>query len=813
MSELADLNSALEASSGSETVASEPPAAENASGAAILRFPGQDESGDICEEPSAAELRMFCRTGIAPDTSGSHAGRSSLYPAVLHPFISGFPFRSPFPILFERTTVGIKAASLSTSIDEFIDTLDGEGDSIEIRKRGLLMLENRLREAVSDESVQNVIPLIDSLGPELLKSSNGKKDRFDAYQTVFKAFRDSIHPDGKLVPFSLSGMLGLMVEYVNAETEKRASVFREEIDWLSASLADLLRFEEDDSAGGLSAERLKHTVGGAYSGEFDFGSLSHLLEDAPRGSAMEPSRRTRIDTTLSRLTELSGSLFGESRNSVFENVEELTTELEERTNRFTELVKSIQIARLEIENRYREENHDGLFDAFNSGSVDEIQRRAFPPVIGFLTGEESTVSVTSVLQDRWPVRILSSFDRVFDDRGLFTAGASLAGSLVPMGRVFVQQSCLSMADFIREGFEFGSTFEGSSLISLFTGSEDTHDGLEPYFRAAVASDTRGFPSFRYSPGPDEKWVDQFDAGENEQAECVWPEVELDLDAEDEHGSSMSILVTTAEFMGCDSRFSSQFLPISPSFSDDHLIPLAGFLALDTTDRQDSVPFLWMCDSEGRLVRCAVSPLVVETTRAAGSRWAMIQEWSGLRSSIAEKMLDSVRDEMRLDQEAAIQAVTKEFESRMESTTDSLARQIVDNIAAGMLGVRSPVTSMGVQPRREIVPKTDTASESPPEEKIEAPHDEDEEDLALPLDDPYIDTPLCTTCNECTDLNGLIFAYDDEKQAYIKDAAAGPFRDIVLAAEKCPVRIIHPGKPLNSGEAGLDEWVERSKPFL
>ena len=50
-------------------------------------------------------------------------------------------------------------------------------------------------------------------------------------------------------------------------------------------------------------------------------------------------------------------------------------------------------------------------------------------------------------------------------------------------------------------------------------------------------------------------------------------------------------------------------------------------------------------------------------------------------------------------------------------------------------------------------------------------------------------------------------------AYIKDPDAGTYRQMVEATEKCPVRIIHPGKPRNASEPGLDELVKRAEPFL
>jgi hypothetical protein len=80
------------------------------------------------------------------------------------------------------------------------------------------------------------------------------------------------------------------------------------------------------------------------------------------------------------------------------------------------------------------------------------------------------------------------------------------------------------------------------------------------------------------------------------------------------------------------------------------------------------------------------------------------------------------------------------------------------------------------------------------------------------DDPWIETPRCSTCNECTGINDRMFAYNDNKQAYIKDPDAGTFRELVEAAEACQVAVIHPGKPRNSDESGLEALIERAKEF-
>jgi pyruvate-ferredoxin/flavodoxin oxidoreductase len=86
---------------------------------------------------------------------------------------------------------------------------------------------------------------------------------------------------------------------------------------------------------------------------------------------------------------------------------------------------------------------------------------------------------------------------------------------------------------------------------------------------------------------------------------------------------------------------------------------------------------------------------------------------------------------------------------------------------------------------------------------------DEETLVV---EPYIESERCTSCNECTNVNKKMFAYNADKQAYVKDARAGTFAQLVMAAEKCPVGAIHPGTPLNPKEKDLDKWLKRAQAF-
>ena len=96
--------------------------------------------------------------------------------------------------------------------------------------------------------------------------------------------------------------------------------------------------------------------------------------------------------------------------------------------------------------------------------------------------------------------------------------------------------------------------------------------------------------------------------------------------------------------------------------------------------------------------------------------------------------------------------------------------------------------------------------------MQSPAQSPEHDEEAPSLDPYIDSLQCTSCNECTNVNNKLFTYNKDKQATIKDPRAGTFHQLVLAAEKCPVSIIHPGSPLDPKEKDLAKWVKRAERF-
>jgi pyruvate-ferredoxin/flavodoxin oxidoreductase len=78
--------------------------------------------------------------------------------------------------------------------------------------------------------------------------------------------------------------------------------------------------------------------------------------------------------------------------------------------------------------------------------------------------------------------------------------------------------------------------------------------------------------------------------------------------------------------------------------------------------------------------------------------------------------------------------------------------------------------------------------------------------------PWIDSDQCTACDEFTNLNSTIFAYDGNKKAYIKNPTGGPYKDIVKSAERCTARVIHPGLPGDRSAKDIDKWIKRGEKY-
>ncbi len=284
----------------------------------------------------------------------------------------------------------------------------------------------------------------------------------------------------------------------------------------------------------------------------------------------------------------------------------------------------------------------------------------------------------------------------------------------------------------------------------------------------------------------------------------------------------------------------------PDAADEALVPFHEFVALAATEREGRTPYINVVRQDRSLGRLQVS---VEIVRLAEER---LQFWSQLRQLAGLEIAPSVRDAVVGDvgaqlavREAALRA---EYDTKLAQLKAEYPAQIARRLAEGLLrragssaAVADLLASMPVAAGARLPARapanTGSASPRQPAPNIAAPAVPVVAGVAEEVADPslepvaaittavavadddeavvleaYIESARCTTCNECTNLSKKIFAYNADKQAYVKDAAAGTFQQLVLAAERCPVSIIHPGTPLNPKEKDVERWLKRATKF-
>ena len=549
-------------------------------------------------------------------------------------------------------------------------------------------------------------------------------------------------------------------------------------------LSDILSAEFVRSKEGLSAERLRASFGAAHQGAFDFDAMSRLLADSTVNVPMPESRRRRVRGLLSALRaqrffspagdgEKSVDV-GEPYSFVFEKCSDAVAAYRERLPKMIELAKAIAVARLEIESEYSEARHDAFFAEFGDNGLDPEDLALFPDYLICLRAADLAASESDLVLQAFaagmPAKIVVQTDDLLEQSPIGSEyvisglrGRQLASTSIGFGTYYVLQSSSSSLFQLREQILRGISFSGPALFSVFSGASGA--GIAPYLTAAAAAESRAFPAFTYDPSAGPDWASRFSLCANSQIDLDWPQQRLDYEDEEQQLISETLGFTLVDFAACDPRYARHFARVPRAKWTADLVPVTEFLAREPKDLSEKVPCLLMVDGDNRLQKVIVNDRLVQEARRCVEAWRSLQELAGVHNSHATRLLEQER-KVWAEQSRPVAAPEEK--------------------------------------------KSDAASPEAPA----APNSEPAEAVAeKSSDDPYIETPRCTSCNECTQINDKMFGYDANKQASIINPDAGTYRQLVEAAESCQVSIIHPGKPRNPNEPDLDELKKRAEPFL
>jgi ferredoxin len=345
-----------------------------------------------------------------------------------------------------------------------------------------------------------------------------------------------------------------------------------------------------------------------------------------------------------------------------------------------------------------------------------------------------------------------------------------------LGGMFILQSTSSNLYALRDRVRHGMGCRGPALFSVFSGSPDAAGDLAPYLSAAAAMKSRAFPAFTYDANAGTNWATRFSFENNRNPGDDWPVEEFAYADENLQRVSEQLRFTYADFMLCDQRNAHHFAVVPRERWTTAMIPAADWLLLPENQATERVPFVLAVDGSDKLHRVIVDARLMQATRRCLLLWHRLQEHGGINNSHAEQALAR--------EKAA-------WEAQKQQELEAL-RQSAASAAPAAAAIAAEAAAVSAQ-----APAAAAAEAAP----------------APSSDQPWIETSRCSSCNECQNINDKLFGYNENKQAFIKDLNAGTYKEMVEAAEACQVAIIHPGKPWNPSEPGLEELLERAKPFM
>ncbi|MBP8295099.1 MAG: hypothetical protein KAX84_03260, partial [Burkholderiales bacterium] len=556
-------------------------------------------------------------------------------------------------------------------------------------------------------------------------------------------------------------------------------------DRLVQRLSDILMADFARSEAGRSPAHLQDSVGTGFGGSFDFDALSHLLATALPKDTFPESRRQRIRELLAVLhaqqffppATAPAALAGAPApySFEFESCAEALAAFRERSPRLIELARAIAIAQIEIDGQYNEARHDALFEQFGANGLDPQDLEPFPDYLVCLNAAkmhaEEHAQLMEILSSGLQIKVLLQIDDILEDAaagaGNLSAGLrsrQVANMAIGLNEAYVLQSSSSNLFRFRERIVRGLAFGGPALFSVYSGANGAASGLPPYLVSAAAMESRAFPAFTYDPSAGANWAARFYLEGNSQVDLDWPIQGFAYEDEQHQRVSEDLAFTLVDFVASDRRYARHLARVPREKWNGSMIAVDESLSRERKGLPDKVPSVLMVDADNVLQRVIVDERLIREARRCREMWHSLQELGGVHNSHAEKLLAREK---------------KAWEERMQKEAEAQPAAVPAATPAAAVAA-----SAAAEPEAEHSP-----------------------------DEAWIDTPRCSTCNECTQLNGKMFAYNGNMQAYIADINAGTYAQLVEAAENCQVAIIHPGKPRNPNEPGIDALLKRAEAFM
>ena len=732
----------------------------------------------------------LAKVEVAADAA---ADAGAMRPALFARYGALEELRYDFPLVLVENEAPV-LRPLSGIMDDILRRTAPPGAAGEALRQHVLRLEGAMRRRVARGERDSLASLWWRCAAELLAASG--EAPFGPLDTDLDRAREALNVDGLVIDCDANAPEAVLVHAWKAVYAAKGKAFRKKVDGLILRLSDILKAEFMKSDAARSPRALESSIGPSFGSAFDFAALSRVLSHGPVHTPALDARQERIGRVLQVLKSQRFYPPGRSserkpgqpgpHNFIFESCAEALDAFRERLGEIVDFVKALTIAELEIANKYRADRHDPVFEAFDESDLSAEQLALLPSSLVCLrdgtTDTADTVRAFEALASGLPIKVLIQTDDIIGDTSpepsltAFGVGsAHFAGMAMGLNNAYVLQASSAHLCRVRERLIAGMGHDGPALFSVFSGAVRTAPHVSPYLMAAAASEARAFPTFSYDPAAGPDWAARFDLSENPQREADWPAHRLEYEDEALQRQAENVVFTCADFVAADRRYARYCRPVARSDWRDDMVPAAECLKQPDSNAE---AYVLTVGADDALRRSVVDDKIIEAARRCLDTWRRLQELAGINNSHAIRLLAREKATWQAQQAAA--------------TPEPVSAE----------RAQAAPTPVPVQP---MVSAGATVPSEPQEASEEA-------EAAGGSDDPYIETARCTTCNECTQINNRLFAYNENQQAYIADPDAGTFRELVEAAESCQVSIIHTGKPRNLDEPNLAELTARAEPF-
>ncbi len=482
--------------------------------------------------------------------------------------------------------------------------------------------------------------------------------------------------------------------------------------------------------------------------------------------------------------------------------------------------RTLRIAEIEARANYDPALHDTFFENFNWRHLDNSEMALCPPFVVFSEpGEnfgEYLADLLRLVTAGKPLKVVmlrGRLDNVVTETGRAAALKSATDVellFVSLRNLHFSQGSLAGEKPLKEVIAGGLESPRPGIFSIFSPNQKPK---EREGRARQALFARAFPNFVYDPDKAADFVSCLDLSDNPAPEEAWPAVELEYLNEAGEPEKLERPLTFADFAAGEKALREHFAPLALNGDAEAALPLAEYLALTPERRRDKTPFIYSVDEKKHLVQLVPSQSIVAQTADKMHLWHTLQELAGIKNPYVQAAEQRTAERLAAEKETSLSEQKAQLEAQMDARGKEAVAVAMKTLAMRLTGL-APFPPAGQEaPAAALVAGPAAPGAEPAAAEVAGPPPPLAEEPAGEVSaEPWIEPPLCTTCDECTTLNKKIFVYNADKKAVFKDPRGGPYRDIVKAAEKCSSGAIHPGLPWDPNEKDTEKWIKRAEPF-